>query len=128
MKVFLVEDSPLLRTRLEAMLATIPGASAAGHAEGAQEAIRRILEERPEAVVLDIHLKEGSGLDVLRAVHEAAPGVGIFVLTNYPEENYRRIAAQLGALGFFDKSSEFGLLKDALAARGDALAARGAQA
>jgi DNA-binding NarL/FixJ family response regulator len=118
MRVFLVEDSPLLRTRLEAMLATIPGARAAGHADGAQEAIRRILEERPEAVVLDIHLKEGSGLDVLRAVHEAAPGIAVFVLTNYPEENYRRIAAQLGALGFFDKSSEFALLKDALAARG----------
>lgn len=110
----------MLRTRLEAMLATIPGASAAGHAEGAQEAIRRILEERPDAVVLDIHLKEGSGLEVLRSVRQAAPGIAVFVLTNYPEESYRRIATQLGALGFFDKSSEFALLKDALAARGRA--------
>ena len=108
----------MLVTRLEAMLAAVPGARAAGHADGAPEAIRRILEERPDAVVLDIHLKEGGGLDVLRAVHEAAPGIAVFVLTNYPEESYRRIAAQLGARGFFDKSSEFGLLKDALAARG----------
>ncbi len=120
MNVFLVEDSPLLRSRLEPMLAAIPGARAAGHAEGAQEAIRLILEQRPQAVVLDVHLKEGNGLDVLRAVREAAPEIAVFVLTNYPEKSYRRIASGLGALGFFDKSSEVPLLKQALAAYGAA--------
>ena len=107
----------MLRTRLEAMLASIPGARAGGQADGAAEATRRILAERPDAVVLDLHLKEGNGFDVLRAVRAAAPAIAVYILTNYPEEKYRRIAAELGAAGFFDKSREFGLLKDALAAR-----------
>ena len=120
MNVFLVEDSPLLRSRLEAMVAAIPGASVAGHADAAAEAVRRILEARPDAVVLDLHLKEGNGLDVLRAVRAAAPAIAVYILTNYPEEKYRQIAAELGAAGFFDKSREFALLRDALAARGAA--------
>ncbi len=116
MKVFLVEDSPLLRTRLEAMLAAIPGAEPAGHAEGADEAIRQILERRPDVVVLDIHLKQGNGFDILRAAAKAAPEVVFYVLTNYPAESYRASAERLGARGFFDKSTEFNLLRDTLAA------------
>lgn len=117
MKVFLVEDAPLLRTRLEAMLNAIPGASTVGYAEGAQEAIRGILATSPDAVVLDLHLKQGNGLDVLRAVSEAAPGIDCYVLTNYPAERYRARAERLGARGFFDKSSEFDKLRELLAAR-----------
>jgi len=115
-RVFLVEDSPLLRTRLEAMLAAIPGAEAAGYAEGADEAIREILARRPDAVVLDIHLKQGNGFDILRAVAKTAPEVAFYVLTNYPAQGYRASAERLGARGFFDKSSEFARLRDALAA------------
>jgi DNA-binding NarL/FixJ family response regulator len=113
-KVFLVEDSPLLRTRLEAMISSIPGAQAVAHADGAQEAIRAILATRPDAVVLDIHLSQGNGFDILRAVSKAAPDIAFYVLTNFPEESYRRSAERLGARGFFDKSSEFDKLRAAL--------------
>jgi DNA-binding NarL/FixJ family response regulator len=116
MKVFIVEDSPLLRTRLEAMLAAIPGAEAAGSADNADDAIRRILDIQPDIVVLDIHLKQGNGFDILRAVSEVAPQVCFYVLTNYPMERYRLKAARLGARGFFDKSTEFEQLRQALAA------------
>ena len=67
MTVFLVEDAPLLRERLIALIASV-GASTVGHAEGAREAIDGILAAQPDVVVLDLHLKEGSGFDVLRAV------------------------------------------------------------
>ena len=113
-KVFLVEDSPLLRTRLEAMISSIPGAQAVAHADGAQEAIRQILATRPDAVVLDIHLRQGNGFDILRAVNKAAPEIAFYVLTNFPEESYRRSAERLGARGFFDKSTEFEQLRAAL--------------
>jgi len=115
--VFLVEDSPMLRTRLEAMLGSIPGAALAGHAESAPQAIAAILAARPQAVVLDLHLKEGSGFDVMRAVRESAPEIAFYVLTNHPVEGYRITAERLGAKGFFDKSSEFEHLRAALAAR-----------
>ena len=115
MRVFLVEDAPLLRERLIALIASV-GASTVGHAEGAQEAIDGILASGPDAVVLDLHLKEGNGFDVLRAVRKAAPAIVFFVLTNHPHEGYRASAERLGARGFYDKSSEFDKLRDALAA------------
>ena len=116
MRVFLVEDSPLLRSRLEGMVAAIPGAQNGGHASGAQQAIQAILAQQPEAVVLDIHLDQGNGFDVLKALQQAAAPSAVFVLTNYPNEAYRRKAQALGARGFFDKSSELDGLRAALAA------------
>ena len=118
MKVFLVEDAPLLRERLVALIAAIPGASVVGHASGAAEALSGILAARPDAVVLDIHLTEGNGFDVLRGLRAAQFAPGIYVLTNYPLDGYRQAAERLGARGFFDKSNEISQLRDALAAHG----------
>jgi DNA-binding NarL/FixJ family response regulator len=116
LSVFLVEDSPLLRTRLEAMLASIAGARLVGHASGARAAIAGILAARPHAAVLDLHLDEGNGFEVLAAVQSAGLQIAAYVLTNFPSEPHRRKAERLGARGFFDKSSEFHHLRDALAA------------
>jgi DNA-binding NarL/FixJ family response regulator len=117
MKVFLVEDAPLLRERLTALIAAISGASVVGHAAGAKDALDGILAARPDAVVLDIHLAQGNGFDVMRGLRAAAFAPGIYVLTNYPLDGYRQVAERLGALGFFDKSHEIPKLRDALAAR-----------
>ena len=114
MKVFLVEDSEILRSRLEAMLSAIPGAQPVGYAEGAHDAIRDILAARPDVVVLDIHLKQGNGFDIMRAVGKTAPEIAFFVLTNHPADGYRLAAERLGARGFYDKSSEFDRLRAAL--------------
>jgi DNA-binding NarL/FixJ family response regulator len=115
MNVFLVEDSALLRSRLETLLGAIPGARAVGHAAGADDAIQAILAQRPDAVVLDIHLEQGNGFDVLQALQKASAKTAVFVLTNYPNEAYRRKAEGLGALGFFDKSHDLEKLRAALA-------------
>lgn len=116
MKVFLVEDSSLLRERLEKMLAAIPGAESVGHAPSASAAIAGIEAAGPDAVVCDIQLEQGSGFDVMRAVRASRPEVQFYVLTNFAHEGYRRMAEKLGARGFFDKSKEFEALRDALAA------------
>ncbi|MGB3937629.1 MAG: response regulator transcription factor [Burkholderiales bacterium] len=114
--VFLVEDSPILRTRVEAMLASIPGARLVGHAAEAASAIQGILAARPRAVVLDIRLADGNGFDVLRAVRERQPEVDFYVLTNFANDAYRQMAEKLGARGFFDKTNEFERLQSVLAA------------
>ncbi|HEY6966295.1 MAG TPA: response regulator transcription factor [Burkholderiales bacterium] len=116
-EVFLVEDSPLLRKRVEAMIASIPGAALVGHAADTAGAIEGIVAARPKAVVLDLRLAaEGSGFDVLRAVRERLPEVAFYVLTNFANEAYRQMAEKLGARGFFDKSNEFEKLHQVLAA------------
>jgi DNA-binding NarL/FixJ family response regulator len=114
-KVFLVEDAPMLRERLQAMLDAIPGVQTVGHAAEAAPAIQGILAAGADAVVLDIQLKQGSGFDVLRALRERAPQIAVYVLTNFASEGYRRAAERLGARGFFDKSNDIGLLRAALA-------------
>ncbi len=117
LRVFVVEDSPLLRERLADLFAPISGVLTVGYADGADEAIRGILEARPDAVVLDISLAQGSGIDVLRALQQQAPGIEVYMLTNFANPQYRRLCARLGARGFFDKSSEFEQVRDAIAAR-----------
>ena len=113
--VFLVEDSHLVLARLEAMIRAIPGVRIAGTAAHAPRAIRSILEEQPDVVLCDLKLATGNGFDVLRAVREAAPGIDVYMLSNFASEPYRRIAAELGARGFFDKTSEIERVRELLA-------------
>lgn len=117
MKVFLVEDSELLRERLAALLAAIPGAALVGHAASVPEALAGIRAAAPEVVVLDIQLGEGSGFDVLRELQREGPAADVYLLTNFATESYRQAAQRYGARGFFDKSTQFDALRDVLAAR-----------
>lgn len=119
LKVFLVEDSPPIQERLLALLAAVPGVSIVGHADKADDAITQIVDQQPDAVVLDLflNLAKGSGLDVLRALKDRAPLIAVYVLTNFANAQYRRLCTSLGARGFFDKSTEFVKVRDAIAAR-----------
>ena len=117
LRIFLVEDSPAVLQRLEALLASVDGTRNVGHASGAQEAIDGILAERPDMVMLDLKLADGSGFDVLRAVHEAAPGIDVYMLTNFASEPYRRLAERLGARDFFDKTTEFERVRETILCR-----------
>jgi two-component system response regulator DevR len=117
MNVFLVEDSAQVVRRLEEMLAAIEGVRTVGSAARADDAIREVLTLRPDAVLCDVSLAQGTGFDVLRALHEQAPEVEVYMLSNFATEPYRRIAARLGARDFFDKSTELERMRDAVAAR-----------
>ena len=117
MNVFLVEDSAQVVQRLEELLGAIRGVRTVGSAGRADEAIREVLTLRPDAVLCDISLAQGTGFDVLRALHDQAPDVEVYMLSNFATEPYRRIAARLGARGFFDKSTELERMRDAVAAR-----------
>lgn len=117
MQVFLVEDSPLVRDRLIAMLGSLPGTQVLGHASDAEGAIREILAAKPDVVVLDLALAAGSGFDVLRAVHPAAPQIDFYMLSNFASYPYRQLADKLGARGFFDKTREFERVRDVIAER-----------
>jgi two-component system, NarL family, response regulator DevR len=117
MQVFLVEDSPLVRERLIALLDGVPGTKVLGHAGEADAAIRDILAAKPDIVVLDVALGSGSGFDVLRAVHPAAPEIDFYLLSNFAAYPYRELADRLGAKGFFDKTNEFERVREVIAAR-----------
>lgn len=130
MKIFLVEDSPLIRDRLHAVIAEIGVGRVIAEAEAPPAAIAGIAAHRPDLVVLDLNLAGGSGLDVLRAMKSERLAAKVMVLTNYSDLSYRRKCLGLGAQWFFDKTLEFervgetlrGLSKDFVVAenRGEA--------
>jgi DNA-binding NarL/FixJ family response regulator len=115
--IYLVEDSGIVRQRLEALLADLPQTRVVGHASGAREAISDILAKQPDVVLCDLNLAEGTGFDVLRALSAQAPEIECYMLSNFATQPYRRLAAELGARDFFDKSNEFERVRDLVASR-----------
>ena len=116
-RVFLVEDSQPVRERLTDLLKTIEGVDPVGSAATARDAEQAILAERPDAVLLDIKLADGSGFDVLRSLRASAPQIEVYMFSNFAAPAYRQLAQNLGARGFFDKTTEIGSLRRTMAAR-----------
>lgn len=114
-KVFLVDDSPLVRQRLALMVGGLPRTEVVGQAASVDEAIRGILAARPDVVLLDLSLDHGgSGFDVLSAIRAQDPAIAFYVLSNFASEPYRRRAERLGASGFFDKATDMELMRSTL--------------
>ncbi len=120
-RVFLVEDSSAIFDRMQAMLCAIEGAEVVGRATRAAEAVTAILNAMPDVVVLDLKLAQGSGFDVLRALHARAPEIDVYLLSNFSTPSYRDAGLRLGARGFFDKTAEFACVRDLVAMRAKAL-------
>lgn len=114
MKVFLVDDSALLRQRLKRLLADVRDVHVIGEAGDVQAATETILKLKPDVVLLDIQLFNGSGIDVLRNLKKVEPAPAVIVLTNHPYPQYRRACLEAGADFFFVKSSEFDRVVPAL--------------
>lgn len=116
-RIYIVEDSPILLERIERLVNSLPDTLLIGHAASAAAASAEILEGRPDVVLLDLCLDNSSGFDVLRELQARAPEIDVYMMSNFASEPYRRYAERLGAKGFFDKSTEFERVRDAIAKR-----------
>jgi DNA-binding NarL/FixJ family response regulator len=112
--VFIVDDAPFMRERLRELVDELPDAEVIGDAATPAAAIAGILATKPACVLLDYQLREGTGVDVLRAVHAKTASTIYVVLTNHPEPQYRRACMAAGADYFFDKSTEFDRIADVI--------------
>ncbi|MDI1239799.1 MAG: response regulator [Polaromonas sp.] len=110
-KVFIADDSVLIRDRVAAMFEA-SAMNVVGWAATPQSAIEGILSAAPDVVVLDVQLEGGSGLQVLRAVRQAAPDIAFVVFSSNSGPAYRKRYAAEGAEVFLDKSIEFDQLVD----------------
>ncbi len=115
MKVFIADDSQVIRERLSALLSDIEGIEVIGEAKDGLEGRDAILEQKPDVVILDIRMPWRNGLDMLRDIKESNPDIKVIILTNYPYPQYRRRCMEEGADYFFDKSSEFEKVPEVLA-------------
>src|SRR5215218_3289482 len=95
LRVYLVEDSPILR-KLVRDLITAQGMIIAGEADTAARAIEDIEALRPDVAVIDIALREGDGFEVLKATRGPHAPLRL-VLTNYGNDGYRTAAKDAGA-------------------------------
>jgi len=105
---FIVEDSPVIRENLVAALEEMVPLQVVGYAEDEPNACRW-LGSPPQAcdlVIVDLFLRQGSGLNVLRSLQDRAHGATRVVLTNYATPDIRTQCERLGASRVFDKSAE----------------------
>lgn len=112
LKIFLVDDSPLVRQRIAALIGAIKGVEIVGEADDAGNALSGIAATDADVVIVDLRLTGGSGLDVLTGLAQSSRPVITIVLTNYSSEVIRETCLSAGADYFFDKTSEFNLARD----------------
>ena len=113
-RVFLADDSGPIRARVAALLGA-HAVAVVGEAATPQACIAGILASQPQVVILDIQLDGGTGLEVLRAVREAAPQIAFVVFSNNTGLAYRKKYLVEGAAAFLDKSCDFERLPGAIA-------------
>ena len=128
MKVLIADDSEVFVQRLLRALGEISGIEIIARARTGTEALQALREMRPEVVILDIRMPEGSGIDVLKGMQRDNLTPITIVLTNFASSQYRKKCLQLGARFFFDKSADFTQVSEVLNGliqRGSAPAANG---
>lgn len=115
LRVVLVEDSAMLRGMLCEMLAELDGVGVVAEAEDEAGALAALEAQRPDLAIIDLELRAGSGLGVLRQLHAQPERFGrprAVVFSNYGHAPVRARCEQLGVERFFDKSFQLDELID----------------
>ena len=112
LKTYLVEDNPTIRDNLIATLEELAHVDAIGCSDNENEGKEWLLDnsDQWDLAILDLFLKQGSGLGVLAACKDRKPTQKIVVLSNYATADIRQRCLQLGVDAVFDKSNEIDAL------------------
>lgn len=92
------------------MLSQVPGLDLISQAGCVAEARAALNDLDPDLVILDLQMRDGSGVEVLRELKRSHFKTKVIIFTNHPEEQYRRRCAALGADYFLSKSTDSNLL------------------
>jgi len=114
LRVLLVEDSKVLTERLTEAIRQIPEVDLIGTADTEAGALAAVKRESVDVIILDLHLKQGTGFGVMRALAATQLRPRIIVLTNYDLPEYKNAAIALGATHFLDKARDYGRLPEVL--------------
>ena len=123
LKTYIVEDNPTIRENLIGTLEELACIDAVGTAETENEGKAWLTDSNQDwdLAIVDLFLKQGSGLGVLAACRSRGEGQKVVVLSNYATADIRRRCAELGVDAVFDKSNEIDALIDYCIARSNAL-------
>jgi two-component system, NarL family, response regulator DevR len=99
-RIFLLDDHEVVRRGLREMLEVEDDLEVVGESASATEATRRIPALRPDVMVLDARLPDGSGIDVCRDVRSVDPAIAGIILTSYDDDQALTAAVAAGASGY----------------------------
>jgi DNA-binding NarL/FixJ family response regulator len=107
-RVLLAEDSGVLAARIAELIRRLPRVDLIGTVDTEADALQYIATSTPDVLILDLHLRSGSGFGVLRALGRmGAQRPKVIVLTGFDLPEYRREAETLGVDAFLDKSRDY---------------------
>ncbi|HEX3486027.1 MAG TPA: response regulator transcription factor [Micropepsaceae bacterium] len=102
-QILLVDDHPLVRESLASLINQQPDLAVCGEAESVKQALDYLSKTSPDMAIIDLSLKESSGLDLIKTVKTAYPHIGMIVLSMHDERHYAERAIRAGARGYVMK-------------------------
>lgn len=106
LRILVVDDHPLVRNGLRALLSSVPAMSVVGEAANGQEAITQALDLQPDIILMDLHMPELNGVEATRQIVQASPRTGILVLTMLEDDASVFAAMRAGARGYLLKGAD----------------------
>jgi two-component system, NarL family, response regulator DevR len=123
-RIYVVDDSKMVRARLVAMLRGLPHIEIAGEAETVAEALVGVGRLQADLIILDLQFPDGDGVTVLETAKRNPTPPCVAILTNHADEFHRARCASAGADFFLDKSKQFDRIPAILRALHEARAPR----
>src|SRR5215469_17022446 len=123
LRILLVDDHPLVRNGLRALLASVPDTTVVGEAANGEEAIDQAADLQPDIILMDLHMPGLNGVEATRRILQASPHIGILVLTMLEDDSSVFAAMRAGARGYLLKGADQAevLLAITAVARGEAI-------
>jgi DNA-binding NarL/FixJ family response regulator len=113
-RVLIVDDHPLVREGLIARISAQPDLEVCGEASDADQALSLVGITRPALMIVDLALKGGNGLDLIKKVKASSVSPKILVVSAYEEEIFAERALRAGAQGYINKQELQGSMIDAI--------------
>ncbi|MEO8474718.1 MAG: response regulator transcription factor [Chryseolinea sp.] len=104
-KVFIVDDHPMVLAGLKALLSIVSAVEVIGTAANAYEAIEHLKISTPDVVIVDINLPEVSGIELTKKIKTEFDAIHVLAMSTFKERSYVSKMIQAGALGYLVKSA-----------------------
>lgn len=104
-RILLVDDHPVVRTGLRALIATLEGLEVVGETEDGSSAVKETLLLRPDVVLMDVRMPGLDGVEATRRIRSAAPDVAVLMMTMYDDDSTVFTAMRAGARGYLLKGA-----------------------
>lgn len=115
-RIALIDDHPLVREGLTARISRQPDLEVCCEASDPETALALIRKHRPDLAIVDVALREGSGLELIKTLHAAGDGPKILVVSAYDEDLFAERMLRAGAHGYLNKQELHGSVIEAIRA------------